>query len=203
VWFLWGLLLLKEYSSEEVNAGRVGGVDEETFWVWSWWFLESFADCVAEVVNAILCLFLCNLNFKTVHHCLPCAFSFLRIKWENRYKNDIGNDCLASVDGVDCPVHQRYVYVYDYRKKKEVKELDKRYYSKKFDGPGLRYEIGASIRSPDIVWINGPFLPGNYTDLMIFREGMKQSLDDGEMVEADDIYRDPRCKTPGTSPHLE
>ena len=41
----------------------------------------------------------------------------------------------------------------------------------------------------DIVWINGPFPCGLFNDLKIFLEcGLKDHLDEGERVEADDGY---------------
>lgn len=65
----------------------------------------------------------------------------------------------------------------------------KPYYSYKFRGPGLRYEVALCIRTGEIVWINGPFKPGELTDLMIFRLGLKQKLlFAGEMTQADGIY---------------
>ena len=65
---------------------------------------------------------------------------------------------------------------------------DKRYYSKKFNGPGYRYEVALSILSSDIVWIAGPYFPGEWNDIKIFRHGLMHELDDGERVEADDGY---------------
>ena len=32
------------------------------------------------------------------------------IKWENRKKNDVYNDCLVSVDGIDCKFQQMKYY---------------------------------------------------------------------------------------------
>ena len=54
--------------------------------------------------------------------------------------------------------------------------------------PGVRYEVAISIISGDIVWINGPFPCGFYNDIKIFRQGLKNMLEDGERVEADDGY---------------
>jgi len=65
---------------------------------------------------------------------------------------------------------------------------DKRYYTPKFKGPGYRYEVALCIRTSDIVWIAGPYLPGVYNDLMIFRMGLMHELDDRERVEADNGY---------------
>lgn len=103
----------------------------------------------------------------------------LQIKWENRKIDDIGNDALASVDGVDC---QRLGKInHDGRP-------DKRYYSHKFKGPALRYEVAIAIRSSNIVWIAGPYLPGECNDLQIFRKGLIKKLGKSERVEADDGY---------------
>lgn len=64
------------------------------------------------------------------------------------------------------------------------------WYSHKFKGPGLRYEVGVAIQSDNIVWINGPYPPGRYPDIKIFRDGLKQLLmAEGERCEADDGYR--------------
>ena len=78
---------------------------------------------------------------------------------------------------------------------------DKRLYSYKFKGPGLRYEVAVTVRSSDIVWIAGPYLPGLFNDIMIFRDGLRNYLDDGERVEADDGYMGDcpyYCKCPGS-----
>ena len=82
-------------------------------------------------------------------------------------------------DGVDC----RYKTRYDHRGKP-----DKRFYSHKFKKSALRYEVASCIRSDNIVWISGPHLPGIKTYLVIFREGLKHMLEEGEHVEADAIY---------------
>ena len=110
-------------------------------------------------------------------HCHVAFHIFQWIVWENRHTDDIGNDCLISVDGTDCPLINIF---------KSDGKPDKRYYSYKHKRAGLRYEIGLCIRSEIIVWIAGPYLPGEYNDLMIFRDGLRDMLDNGERVEADD-----------------
>ena len=52
--FLWALILSKSYDIEEVNAGRVGGVDEATFAEWSLWFVDEIAQLESEVVSFTL-----------------------------------------------------------------------------------------------------------------------------------------------------
>lgn len=86
---------------------------------------------------------------------------------------------MASVDGVDCL-------------KKNVilpsGKPDKRHYSHKFKNAAWRYEVAVAIRSSNIVWIAGPYLPGAMNDLQIFRHGLRDMLEHGERVEADDGY---------------
>ena len=63
-----------------------------------------------------------------------------------------------------------------------------RWYSHKFKGPGVRYEVALSIVGGDIVWTNGPFPCGPWPDLSIFRAGLMNKLRQGEKVEADKGY---------------
>ena len=87
--------------------------------------------------------------------------------------NDIGNDCLISVDGTDFRVPER----------------GKQWYSHKFKKSGVRYEIGLCIRTGVIVWIHGPFNCGEWNDIAIFRDSLCSHLAEaGERAEADDGY---------------
>ena len=63
------------------------------------------------------------------------------------------------------------------------------WYSHKFKGPGVRYEVALSINGGDIVHINGPFPCGSNPDITIFRKKLINKLDEGEFVEADRGYR--------------
>ena len=98
----------------------------------------------------------------------------LQIVFENR---KIGrkhqNDCNVCVDGVDCRIPQRGPAFASHK------------FSKK---SALRYELGTDIQEGDIVWLNGGFPAGRWTDLNIFRFSLKHHLDEGERVEADDGY---------------
>ena len=107
------------------------------------------------------------------------------IVWENRHTNDSGADDLVTVDTTDCPFQQILV---PNPNKKGKKMINKSLYSYKINGPALRYEIGLAKNSSDIVHVNGPFPPGDWNDLSIFRQNLIHKLDVGEKVEADDIY---------------
>ena len=66
----------------------------------------------------------------------------------------------------------------------------KKWYTKKFDAAGLRYEIAVSIIGGDIVWVNGPFLPGLINDQKVFEtQGLLSHLEKGKRVEADNGYQ--------------
>lgn len=69
-----------------------------------------------------------------------------------------------------------------------IKEISTIWFSHKFKGPGLRYEIAISISTGDIVWANGPF-PCGVPDLKIFRQNLRRQLTPGEKVVADQGYK--------------
>jgi hypothetical protein len=97
---------------------------------------------------------------------------FQQIKWDDRKKGDIGNDCLVSVDGTDF----------------RIQHAGRRFYSYKFRASALRYKVALCILTGELVWINGPFEPGIWNDISIFRSAILGELDEGERVEADDGY---------------
>ena len=90
--------------------------------------------------------------------------------------NDKGKTCKTTIDGVDCLICNK-------------KPRSKKWYSHKFNGPALRYEVCVCIQTGDIVWINGPHKPGEMNDISIFRSKLRSMLLPGEKVEADLGYR--------------
>jgi hypothetical protein len=94
----------------------------------------------------------------------------------------------VSIDGTDFRIY-------------EQKPFWKGWFSHKFNGPALRYEVGICIQSGDIVWLNGPYPAGEWNDIKIFRDSLKNVLAGivpREKVEADNGYRgEPQyAKTP-------
>ena len=69
--------------------------------------------------------------------------------------SDTGAVCKVTLDGTDCPIN-------------EPVPFNPKYYSHKFKGPGLKYELGICIQTGWICWWNGPFPCGN-PDLAIAR----------------------------------
>lgn len=96
-----------------------------------------------------------------------------------------------TVDGVDFPIQ-------------EPTPFSKKWWSHKFDGAGLRYEVAVTINTGDIVAFHGPFPCGSFPDLKIFRLGIKPLLGPGEKVIADRGYRgDTRTCTPDNHLNLK
>ena len=94
--------------------------------------------------------------------------------------NSVGNECLVSVDGTDFKIY-------------EHKPFWKGWFSHKFRGPGVRYEVGLCIQTGWIVWIHGPFPCGAWPDLKIFRKALMGMLPIGEKVHADAGYKGESC----------
>jgi hypothetical protein len=62
--------------------------------------------------------------------------------------------------------------------------FDKSWFSHKFNGPAVKYEVATCIKTGDIVWIHGPF-PGAKHDLTIFRSKLAWMLHPLEWTWAD------------------
>jgi hypothetical protein len=104
------------------------------------------------------------------------VISLFQIKWKNRYMGDNGSVCLVTVDGTDFRIYEQTPF-------------DKKWYSQKFNGPAVRYEVGVCIQTGWIVWVNGPFPAADWPDLNIAREGINHELDPSEKYVADGVYR--------------
>jgi hypothetical protein len=77
------------------------------------------------------------------------------ILFENRFHGNVGNICLISVDGTDFRIFN-------------ILPFWTGWFSHKFKGPGVQYEVALNIMMEDIVWINGPFPCGRYPNISIF-----------------------------------
>lgn len=102
-------------------------------------------------------------------------FASWQIVWENRKRGAIGN-WYASVDGTDFPIL-------------EPKPFEKKWYSHKFKGPGVRYEVATAVGTGWIVWVNGPFPCGAWPDIKIAKDDITKELEPQEMLVADSGYR--------------
>jgi DDE superfamily endonuclease len=166
---LWALMFLKTYTTE-VFLASTAEVDEKAFRKWSWRFVEAIAKLAPTVAS---------YHSNNHIHCscfLTSIISPSQIKWNNRFKGDRGNWCLVTVDGTDFRI-------------REPTPFSSKWYSHKFKGPGLRYEVAVAISTGYIVSIHGPFPCGRYPDIKIFRTLLKHQLLPYERVEADKGYR--------------
>lgn len=106
---------------------------------------------------------------------------------DNRFADYPGDtNCLMSVDGTDCPVMEPWPF-------------DPQWYSHKFNGPGVKYELGVCIATGFIVWVNGPFHCG-VGDSTIFKGTLSGLLAEDEGVEVDGGYKgDASLKNPNVN----
>jgi hypothetical protein len=97
-----------------------------------------------------------------------------QILFENQQKGDILNNCLMTVDGTDFRDPQR-----------GTATKGNAFASHKYAGKStLRYELDVSILGGDLVWIQGPYPAGKFTDIKIFNKVLRHFLETGERVEA-------------------
>ncbi len=88
---------------------------------------------------------------------IPLTVPLCQILFEHRKVEDVRNDCLLSVNGTDFRVAKSY---------------EKPYYSYKFKKWGFHYKVALCIKTGDICWWVGPYLPGIWNDNMIFQDGL-------------------------------
>lgn len=122
---LWALCFLKGYNAEETNAYRVS-CDEKTFRKWAWFYSKCIADLESKYVSPR-----CNyiITCSLLSTMLTVVFVSFQINWQNRFRGgDALHRCLTTVDGTDFRIGNPTPF-------KKV------WYTKKFNGPGLRYEL--------------------------------------------------------------
>ena len=108
-------------------------------------------------------------------------------------QHNVLSDCTMTVDGTDFCIPQ-----------KGAATKGNAFASHKYAGKSaLRYELGVDILAGNLVWIQGPYPAGKYTDIKIFNKVLRNFLEPGERVEADEGYRGHHDKTkcPGNDPH--
>jgi len=85
-----------------------------------------------------------------------------------------------SVDGTHCRI---------FEPKHPTKSKNPQYYSHKFRQAGVNYEIGLSLFTNHVLWVNGPY-PAGQNDMKIFREqGLMEVLPVGALITGDRGYR--------------
>lgn len=97
---------------------------------------------------------------------------------------DNGSTSKITADGVDCQKEEEYPF-------------ETKWWSHKFNGPALRFEVGIAIQTGDCVWLNGPFPPAPFPDGKIAKEmGLWDMLDEGETFVCDGVYYGEKANKP-------
>ena len=159
---LYALVFLRVYGKNEVvHCAIFGHPSAKTYRKYSWYFVKKIAHLENKKYGIIV--------------------------FDYRYKGDTGNNCLMTIDCLDCACFEPMA----------GHEFDHQMYSQKHNGPGLKYEMGVCIHTGHIVWINGPYKAGEMNDLQVFQDDLRNRLDENELVEADKGYMgDAKCKIP-------
>ncbi len=106
----------------------------------------------------------------------------------------MGNDCTVTIGGTDFQIPQ-----------KGIAKKANTFASHKYAGKSaLCYELVVDILAGNLVWIQGPYPAGKYTDIKIFNKILGNFLEPGERVEADEGYRGhpDKIKCPGNDVNL-
>ena len=103
-----------------------------------------------------------------------------KVQWSRREEEKRFQNLFVTVDGTDCRICEPTPFSTDW-------------YSHKFSGPGVRYEIAVSISKSMVVWANGPYPCGLYPDQKFFNSVLAHKLYSNEFVLADKGYSGPRC----------
>ena len=90
--------------------------------------------------------------------------------------NDNGSRCKIAVDGTDFMTQ-------------EPMPFNSEWFSKEFEGPGVRHEIGVCIQTGWIVWVNGPFPCGAWPDLKMALSDLVHCFVGDERAVADNGCR--------------
>jgi hypothetical protein len=88
-----------------------------------------------------------------------------QIKLSNRLINDSQQRSTMVVDGIDFRIQEP-----------RKNGFNTKWYSHKYNKPGIRYEVATCINTGHIVWIHGPFPCGSHDDRTVFRLGLKNFL---------------------------
>lgn len=108
-----------------------------------------------------------------------------QIDFDNRLDGNTRLGVYITIDGTDFPI-------------KEPSPFSPTWYGHKFKNPGVPYEVGVCITTGWIVWMNGPYRAGTWSDLRIAKrpDGLRSVLLPGERYIADGTYKCPEALIP-------
>jgi len=166
------LFFLRVYSTEAATAVFCGR-DEKTLRKWNWRIVKAIAyqDWVSFNVGCV------RGSFSSILMTDIALCVHLQIDFSHRFLLDNGSYCLITLDGTDFRIQ-------------EPTPFDPKWYSHKFKAAGVRYEVGICIQTGQIVWVNGPYPCGEWSDLRIARDRILYELRENEWIVADGGYND-------------
>lgn len=115
-------------------------VDAKTFRKWSWIFIVALSNL--RLVSSPLH---CNNFFVDLNN-------FRQFSMHASFNQTPVGACVLIVNGTDCRIF-------------EPTPFNRRWYSHKFHGPGLSYELWIMLRTGKSAWVHGPFACGEWPDL--------------------------------------
>ena len=125
------------------------------------WALLLMTNYCIENVNAALCGVDEDTFAKWAYPWIPMIsnLSLELIDFERRFEGNWHYWTFA-VDGIHCPIQE------------PRRPFWKGWFSHKFCGAGLAYEVATAVTTGLIIWVNGPFPAGRWTDPKMFKHGL-------------------------------
>lgn len=103
------------------------------------------------------------------------------IKWPKHFDDPKSEIFLMTVDGIDIKRNRTLT-------QHSTLPIHKKYYTKKHNCDGLKYELGFAVQSSKLIWMNGPFMAAE-SDITIFRQSLLNLIPRGKRVIADRGYK--------------
>ena len=174
-YFFMTLYFLKVYPTNDVLAGKAQR-DPKTVRYWIWKYTRLMASLLSILVSLKMSKKLqpwfSLLSWRGFH-----LYDMTQVCWDDRLHNAENRLSKISTDGTDCLIC-------------EPTPFCRSWYSHKLNKAALRYEISVAVGCSKVVWVHGPFRAGSWTDIKIFKKGLRQMLHFfGEMTIADGGYQ--------------
>lgn len=172
--FLWALNFVMNFSTEQ-NKWVIFKCEEKSFRKWTW-------EVTYQSVNIQFVIFKLLILISFLSE--PNRFGLINL-YINRTSrrespisiDDVGN---ASVNGTDCQINK-------------PQPSSPGWYSHKFHRTCRRYEVGLSVGTGRLVWVNCAFKCGSYPDNQIATTDMKKYVFATNFFIADKGYTHRRC----------
>ena len=170
--FLQAIRFLKKYDTEKDREGQTNRCDKFCR-DWGWYFLDRVAALRGMKVRSRLAICLdCSSLFADTAFCLL----FVQIVFPNHFSTVF----TVSLDGVHCHFHEV---------KHPILSKNPQFYSHKFHGPGVGYQLALSLFTSDLVYLKGPD-PAGQSDMQEYQAELKDLMPDGKKIVVDGGYND-------------